>query len=151
VIIFLHKVDKRLSYSLFPQFDESGLGFKDLFYCHKKAKIRRRTAKCVVAFSILEARNIVPIVIPGYQVIERRVRMGLFDKRTILGNIHTIEARQSEQETKWRFSSKSSLLFPKDDENTCFVRTNDIDINLTLLFEITVLVKKGDLKGYFYV
>jgi hypothetical protein len=110
-------------------------------------KIRRRGAKCVVAFSILEARNITPIVIPGYQVLERRVRMGLFDKKTILGNIHTIQARQEEQETKWRFSSKNSLLFPKDDENTCFVRTNDIDINLTLLFEITVLVKKGDSKG----
>jgi hypothetical protein len=141
-------VDKCLSYSLFPQFDESGLGFKDLFYNHKKMKIRQRNAKCVVAFSILEARNITPIVIPGYQVLERRVRMGLFDKRSIIGNIHTIEANCSkEQETKWRFSSKTSLLFPKDDENTCFVRTNDIDINLTLLFEITVLIKKGDIKG----
>jgi hypothetical protein len=32
-------------------------------------------------------------------------------------------------------------LFPKDDENTCFVRTRDVDLKLSILFELCVLVE----------
>lgn len=148
-IVFCTNIaENRLSYTLFPQFDESGVGFKDLFFDHYKFRIRRRIAKCVVAFSLLEAKNIALVKIPGYEIIERQVRMALFDRTSISGNIHRVEAiYNSLQERRWIFSTKTSLLFPKDDENTCFVRTNDVDINLSLLFELTFIVKKTDPKA----
>lgn len=101
-----------------------------------------------MAFSIIEAKNIAPFRLQGYAIISRQVRLGLFDKNSIVGNVHVIEAMLNpNHEKKWRFSNKASLLFPKDDDNTCFVRTNDIDINLCLLFEISVTVKKIPVEG----
>ena len=37
--------------------------------------------------------------------------------------------------------AQASLLFPKDDENTCFLRVNDIDIRLSILFELCLVVQ----------
>lgn len=34
-----------------------------------------------------------------------------------------------------------SLLFPKDDENTCFLRSKEVDIKLSLLFELCITVQ----------
>ncbi|KAJ3379185.1 Nephrocystin-1, partial [Lobulomyces angularis] len=138
------QVENKLSYTLFPQFDNSGIGFKDLFFDDKHQKIRKRPSKCVVAFSILDARNIEVKKIPGYEIIGRNLKMCLFDKTQVLSNIHSLEAVYNPINlNKWKFSNKTSLLFPKDDENTCFIRTNDIDINLCVLFELSILVKKS--------
>ena len=45
------------------------------------------------------------------------------------------------------FFGQASILFPKDDENTCFLRTNDVDIRLSVLFEVCVVVRFEDEEG----
>ena len=68
--------------------------------------------------------------------------MSLFDKTNILSNIHSVDSIYNPEFAKtWKFSSKASLLFPKDDENTCFLRLNDVDIRLSLLFELCLIVE----------
>ncbi|KAL2916589.1 hypothetical protein HK105_203701 [Polyrhizophydium stewartii] len=114
----------RLKDFLVPSPDASGLSFTDLH-------LVPTPAKCTIAFSMLDARN-VPASLNHLPVRGRHIRMALFDKTNILSNIHTVAAMTVDGNRSWRFSSKASLLFPKDDENTCFLRANDIDIKLCI-------------------
>ncbi|KAI9206216.1 uncharacterized protein BJ171DRAFT_597882 [Polychytrium aggregatum] len=133
---------------LYPDYEESGLGFCDIFYDFKKSRIRRRLVKCTIAFSLMEARN-VPLPGPGVTILGRHVRLSLFDKTDVLSNIHCVPASfNPEFGDAWKFTTKPSLLFPKDDENTCFLRVNDVDIRLCILFELClVVVKPGATKN----
>ena len=97
-------------------------------------------------FSLTDAEN-VPLPSVGVNVISRHVRMALFDKsapNSIISNVYTVPAIwQSEAPKAWRFSARASLFYPKDDENTCLVRTNIGDFNLCVLFELCVVVGKA--------
>ncbi|KAJ3061305.1 hypothetical protein HK102_009162, partial [Quaeritorhiza haematococci] len=148
-----------ISEFLLPDFASNGLGYVDLFMDkekHKK-KIRRIPTKCTLAFSLLEAKNIsIPFpMVTGPQsttgvggagsncdVIRRHVRISLLNKADLMSNVHTVAAVWNPAyEKTWKFSSKASLLFPKDDENTCFVRTHHFDINLCIVFEMCCTVR----------
>ncbi|TPX64902.1 hypothetical protein SpCBS45565_g05563 [Spizellomyces sp. 'palustris'] len=132
----------RLSKSLTPKLTPDGLCFKDLLWDHKKDRIKKLSTTCTIAFSLLDARYI-PIPGPHVRILGRCVRMALFDKTSILSNIHAVPAVYNpEFEHLWKFSSKASLVFPKDDENTCFLRVNDVDVNLCILFEFCMIVEK---------
>jgi len=73
--------------------------------------------------------------------------MALFRNSVICSNIHNIIATPSvDSNSNWKFSTKSSLLFPGDDENTCFVRSNNSDYNMYILFELCVTVSIKDKK-----
>ncbi|KAI9101114.1 hypothetical protein DFS34DRAFT_457035 [Phlyctochytrium arcticum] len=136
-----------LSRSLTPKLTPDGLEFKDLQWNHVKDKIKKRPANCTIAFSLLDARCI-PHPGPHVRVVGRCVRMALFDKSNILSNIHAVPAVYNpEMENMWRFSTKASLLFPKDDENTCFLRVNDVDVNLCILFEHCIIVEREQRNG----
>ncbi|KAI8913369.1 hypothetical protein EDD86DRAFT_200409 [Gorgonomyces haynaldii] len=128
----------KLENSLLPELSASGLAFRDLFL--DKNKIRKRSTPCTIAFSVLEARS---MALPqGLTILGRHVRMALFDKTNIRSNIHHIPAIATpENQSVWRFSTKASLLFPKDDENTVFLRAKDVDIKLSLLFEMCLTVE----------
>ncbi|RKO86026.1 hypothetical protein BDK51DRAFT_26352, partial [Blyttiomyces helicus] len=106
--------------------------------------VRKRSIKCTLAFSLLDARNI-PAPPSGLRVLGRQVRMALFDKTSVLSNIHSVAGVYNpEFEKHWRFSNKASLLFPRDDDNTCFLRSNDVDIRLSILFELCLVVARPD-------
>lgn len=69
-------------------------------------KIRRRQTSCTVAFSLLDARY---IPVPGQHVhiVGRVVRLALFDKKSILSNIHSVPAvHNSDVDHIWKFSTK---------------------------------------------
>lgn len=105
-------------------------------------QIRKKSTKCATAFSVFEAKNL-PLPGPDVQILGRHVRMALFDKNAVLSNIHTTPVIYNPDQPKtWKFSSKSSVLFPKDDENTCFVRADQVDFKLCILFELCFLVSK---------
>ncbi|KAJ3413593.1 Nephrocystin-1 [Chytridiales sp. JEL 0842] len=108
-----------------------------------KIALRKIPMPCTIGFSVIDARHVEEqIQMQGLNVVGRHVRIALFDKQSVLSNIHTIPAAKSpESDSLWRFSSKASVLFPKDDENTCFVRTKDIDLKVSLLFELCALVE----------
>ncbi|KAI8923350.1 hypothetical protein BC831DRAFT_471527 [Entophlyctis helioformis] len=122
-----------LSDILTPILDPYGLSFAELSVDHKN-KLRATSAKCTVALNHLNVRG-------------RHIRMALFDSTSILSNIHTVSALVTDSDSAWRFSSKASLLFPKDDENTCFLRANSIDIRLSLLFELCLVIDVPDAAG----
>ncbi|KAJ1560716.1 Nephrocystin-1, partial [Nowakowskiella sp. JEL0078] len=103
-----------------PRVSPSGIGFQDLFYDPKKKQIRPYVTHCTLAFSLLEARDFLDPP-HSFTTIGRYVRIALYDKSKI-----------------------ASLLFPKDDENTCFARVNDLDFKLCILFEF-VLVARPDI------
>lgn len=129
-----------LSTAIRPEINVNGTRFKDLYYDNKTGKTRQRNVQCTLGFSLLEAKNI-DVDLEGKQIEGRHVRMALFDGTRPLSNIHSISALcLADNESSWRFSTKASLLFPKDDENTCFLRTIHVDLNLCLLFELCVTV-----------
>eukprot|EP00842_Homolaphlyctis_polyrhiza_P004891 jgi/Hompol1/5402/HPOL_004388-RA len=130
---------------LSPNLDSSGLGFADL-YLDSKNRLRKTTAKCNVAFSLIDARG-VPTWANHPDIVGRHVRIALFDKTNILSNIHTVSAVLGENDRIWRFSTKASLLFPKDDENTCFLRANNLDIKLCLFVELCLMIADPSNQG----
>ncbi|KAI9345242.1 hypothetical protein BDR26DRAFT_800637, partial [Obelidium mucronatum] len=100
-----------------------------------------------IGFSLMEAKNVEPLI-GDRRVLGRHVRMSLFDNSDVLSNVHSIPAINSKEVPNvWKFSSKASLLFPKDDENTCFLRTNDVDIKLCILFELCALLEMSEVKN----
>ncbi|KAK5669772.1 hypothetical protein QVD99_004154 [Batrachochytrium dendrobatidis] len=124
---------------LSPELNPSGIDFVDL-HLDRKNKLREISSTLSIAFSILDAKHIRDKQIQ-FPICGRQVRMALVDKSSILSNIHTVSAYMPESEQAWRFSSKASLLFPKDDENTCFLRANNIEISVCLLFELCVMIR----------
>ncbi|KAJ3036131.1 hypothetical protein HDV00_003043 [Rhizophlyctis rosea] len=135
---------------LIPDLHPSNLSFVDLKYDYRKQKLRPLPAHLTLAFSLLDARNIpTPHPSSGIRVLGRHVRMALFDKMHVLSNIHSVQGVWVDVgggvgHEIWRFSRKASILFPKDDENTCFLRTNDVDIRLSVLFELCIVVRFDD-------
>ncbi|TPX42550.1 hypothetical protein SeLEV6574_g05536 [Synchytrium endobioticum] len=133
----------QLRNSLLPKLDESGLGFADLMLDLKKNRIRRRITKLNVAFSILEAKHVLPPP-AGLRVLGRHVRVAIFDRVGVVANMLSVDAVVNQD--LWKFSTKTSLLFPKDDENTCLLRANAVDFRLCVLFELCVVVAKPNSK-----
>ncbi|KAI9362528.1 hypothetical protein DFJ73DRAFT_579206 [Zopfochytrium polystomum] len=129
-----------ISKTLRPQFNVSGTSFVDLYYDPKTGKARQRPTQCSIGFSVMEAKNI-DTAISGCTIEGRHVRIALFDGTEPLSNVHSLPAvRAPDTDATWRFSTKASLLFPKDDDNTCFLKTTHIDLNLCLLFELCLTV-----------
>ncbi|KAJ3347533.1 Nephrocystin-1 [Entophlyctis luteolus] len=127
-------------------------------------QLKSTPAQCTIGFSLIEAKNIEPLI-GDRRVLGRQIRMALFDNSTVLSNVHSVPATVvKELPNVWRFSTKvkvsdqvplfscvrpsqASLLFPKDDENACFLRTNDVDIKLCILFELCALLEMSDTKS----
>ncbi|KAI9017328.1 hypothetical protein BC832DRAFT_588596 [Gaertneriomyces semiglobifer] len=128
--------------TLAPKMTADGIAFKDIAWDVAKQRIRKRAVSCTLAFSLLDARN-VPLPGSHIRIVGRVVRMALFDKNSILSNIHSVPAVYNPDfETIWKFSDKASLLFQRDHRNTCFVRVNEVDANLSILFELCVIVER---------
>lgn len=128
--------------SLFPFLDKSAFVFEDLIIEGKRHKLKPLPAKCNIGFSVLEANN---IPVPGQDtlVIGRQVRLAVFDKTKVLSNVHTVPAIYNPDSPKvWKFSASSSILFPSDDENSCFVRVKEADYKVSVLFELSLIVSK---------
>ncbi|KAJ3099976.1 Nephrocystin-1 [Phlyctochytrium planicorne] len=124
--------------SLQPLLRNSGIFFEDLLLDAKTFSISKRAVKTTIAFSILDGKNILEGLDEGL-VAGRQIRIALYKGTELISNIHSISAAvHPDFPNIWRFSSKASLLFPKDDENTLFLRTDTVDINLFLLFEMSV-------------
>ncbi|KAJ3077595.1 Nephrocystin-1 [Rhizoclosmatium hyalinum] len=144
---FRQNEDKVLSATLRPTVNSSGSGFTNLSMDPATKRLRSCPVQCTIGFSLIEAKNIEPLI-GDRRVLGRHVRMALFDNTDILSNVHSIPAiHMREVPNLWKFSSKASLLFPKDDENTCFLRTNDVDIKLCILFELCALVEMSEVKN----
>jgi len=123
-----------------PALDKTGIGFKDLYIDPNTQTLYPIISQCTSAFSLISAKNI-PIISPEFEVHNYYVKMALFKNSTICSNIHNIIATPSiDSNSNWKFSAKSSFLFPSDDENTCFVRSNNSDYNMYILFELCVTV-----------
>jgi hypothetical protein len=130
-----------------PTLDKTGISFQDLYLDPNTQTLLPIISQCTSAFSLISAKNI-PQVLPEFDIHNYYVKMALFRNSMICSNIHNIIATPSQDSsTNWKFSAKSSsLLFPGDDENTCFVRSNNSDYNMYILFELCVAVSVKDEK-----
>ncbi|ORX50409.1 hypothetical protein BCR36DRAFT_583537 [Piromyces finnis] len=123
-----------------PVLDKAGINFKDLYLDPNTKTLYPIISQCTSAFSIISAKNIEQVS-PIFDIHNYYVKMALFRNSVLCGNIHNIPATPStDSNSTWKFSSKSSILFPGDDENTCFVRSNNSDYNIYILFELCVTV-----------
>ncbi|KAJ3233840.1 Nephrocystin-1 [Chytriomyces hyalinus] len=138
--------DKVLSKTLCPVVNPTGTAFLNLAMDPATKQLKSCPVQCTLGFSIIEAKNIIPLVADG-RVLGRQVRMALVNNLDVFSNVHSVPAiYSSEVPNQWKFSAKASLLFPKDDENTCFLRSNDVDIQLCLMFELCALLEMSDTK-----
>ena len=91
---------------LLPVLNVNGIGFKNLFVDGRKKKVRRKTTQCAMAFSMMEVKN-VPMPSDDVNVLGRQVRMSIFDKTTVMSNIHTVPVIYNPESPKlWKFSTK---------------------------------------------
>ncbi|KAJ3138785.1 Nephrocystin-1 [Physocladia obscura] len=146
---FKKKDDKILSRTLCPVVDSTGSGFVNLSmdqFTKRVRTLKSVPAQCTIGFSVIEAKNIESLI-GDRRVLGRHIRMAVFDNKNVLSNVHSIPAINAKEfPSIWRFSSKASLLFPKDDENTCFLRTNEVDLQLCILFELCALLEMSETK-----
>ncbi|ORX78921.1 hypothetical protein BCR32DRAFT_269782 [Anaeromyces robustus] len=129
-----------------PVLDKTGINFKDLYLDPNTQTLYPIISQCTSAFSLISAKNI-PQISTEFDVYNYYVKMALFKNSSLCSNIHNIIATPSvDSPSNWKFSAKSSILFPGDDENTCFVRSNNSDYNMYILFElcVTVSIKKDE-------
>lgn len=96
----------RISAALTPELADCGIALRDL-YLESKTKIRRRPAPCTIAFSIMEAKSVASPP-PTWNIVGRHVKMAIFDKTHIKGNIHHVPAIIHPQlnANTWKFSAK---------------------------------------------
>jgi hypothetical protein len=121
-----------LSQVMMPQLELDGSKYLDLQSDEPVVE-----TKCTLAFSIVQAKH-VPLPLSSSSIVKRWVSFGVWDKnQQLLGNYQTVPAYvdQSNSDT-WRFTAKSSLLFAKNDENTGFVRCDQLSTDVCLLFEL---------------
>jgi hypothetical protein len=121
---------------LTPELDSHGLSFKDLHY-DSKNMVRKRDVKCSLAFTVSTGKCI-PFS-GDLEVLGRHVRISLFDKTHILSNVHSVPAQISDDVGTWSFQMPNKKWF--QEEEGCFVRTDEVDIKLCLLFELCLIVK----------
>jgi hypothetical protein len=121
---------------LTPELHSHGLSFKDLHY-DSKHMVRKRDVKCCLAFTVSMGKWI-PIA-GDLDVLGRHVRISLFDKSHILSNVHSVPAQLTDDQGTWTFQMPNKKWF--QDEEGCFVRTDEVDIKLCLLFELCLVVK----------
>jgi hypothetical protein len=120
---------------LTPELSSNGLSFKDVHY-DAKNMIRKRQVKCSLAFTIKMGKNI-PYS-GDLDVVGRHVRLSLFDKSHILSNIHSVPATVVDDEGTWSFKTQKGLW---KEEQGCFVRSDEVDIKLCMLFELCLVVR----------
>ncbi|KAI8919002.1 hypothetical protein DFJ77DRAFT_259197 [Powellomyces hirtus] len=130
-----------LADSIAPKLSHDALEFRDLTWDAKKNMIRERPTALTIGLTLLSARRI-PLPGDHIHILGRVVRMALFDGTAIMGNLHAVPATWNpDVASEWRFCVKASILFPKDDPQPCFLRAGDIDSNLSLLFELCLVVR----------
>jgi hypothetical protein len=140
---FTHEGQGSLSKTMIPQSDISNLSFRDLHFDHPNKTIRRIRTPFLIPFSVIEAKHL-PAVPEDFKVIGYQLRMALYDKVNLLSNVHQVPAYLNPKTGVWKFTQKSSTIFAKNEDNTCFLRTNLMDVNLTILFELTVQLESKD-------
>lgn len=99
--------------------------------------VHTKTAMC---FSVVEAKH-VPLILStdGLVVEGHRVLLALTDKKRIIGNCQQLFATVDPAEPlKWKFGSSGFLSSRSNEDNTCFIRSNDQSSELSILFELVV-------------
>ncbi|KAL7750226.1 hypothetical protein RI367_004399 [Sorochytrium milnesiophthora] len=132
-----------------PRLAAHGLAYSDLYKDSAIGRYVTRPAPQTMCVSLLRLDN---MTAPhsSVAVLSRSLRLALYSKkdRKIVSNVHTIAAYvQKDSDKTWRFSSRSSILNRRDEENTCFLKfaLNNAEASatdLTLLLEPVLSLTK---------
>ncbi|CAH1263382.1 NPHP1 [Branchiostoma lanceolatum] len=123
---------------IYPKLSESHLSFRDLHWNPTDCKIRSKTVRIQRTFTLWNCKA-VPDTGSALDVKSRHVRVALFDGVKVLSNIHTVQAKWLEKEPKtWTFNPRVQGMLPSILDGECFVRSNNVEQNIGLLFELGV-------------
>lgn len=101
---FLDSGSGNLSNRVRPNNLGTCLGLRDLFFDTRKKGVRKIKTKLGVGITLIEARNIAPT--KDLIVIDYNVKIGLYDKNSVIGNVSNIPAYVKNTSSTWRFQSE---------------------------------------------
>ncbi|KAK6998093.1 nephrocystin-1 [Biomphalaria glabrata] len=128
----------RLINFLFPKLSHSNLTYKDLLFDPALNKICLRQTKIDRVVTIVSCQQIPPPS-AGIDVLDRHVRVCLFDGIHILSNIHSVAvASVDKTQRAWTFTTKLGDLMDPGSHAEFFVRSNANVDNIGILFELGI-------------
>ncbi|GFN82903.1 nephrocystin-1-like, partial [Plakobranchus ocellatus] len=128
----------RMASFLTPKLSHSNLSYRDLFFNPATNKIRPRSTRIERVITLVSGLQIPPPG-AGIEVLDRHVRMCLFDGHHILSNIHSVKVGSVDKSQRsWAFTTKTSEQMDVHSHAEVFVRTNDTMDNIGLLCELCV-------------
>lgn len=92
------------SQTLTPQYTATFTSFRDLAYDNIKKNLVKLPTKICLPISVLETKGLPSFDLPEIKVVDYLLRMSLYDKTSVLSNVHTMKARLHKGDFK--FSSK---------------------------------------------
>ncbi|KAH9519617.1 Nephrocystin-1 [Bulinus truncatus] len=123
---------------LFPKLSHSNLSYRDLVFDPASNKIHLRAVRIDRVVSLVSCQQIPPPG-AGIEVLDRHVRMCLFDGQHIISNIHAIKvASVNRDQRTWGFSIKVSDMMDPGMYSEFFVRSNFNADNIGILFELGI-------------
>ncbi|XP_064600802.1 nephrocystin-1-like [Liolophura sinensis] len=132
----------RMKHFLAPKLSTSNVTYRDLFIDPSRNRIRERTVWIEKTVTLTACRQIPPPG-AGLEVIDRRVRVCLFDGENILSNIHCIQVSSVDRSQRtWNFSTKLTDNMDTFKHAEIFVRTSHNVSNLELLFELSIVYER---------
>ncbi|RUS72254.1 hypothetical protein EGW08_019977 [Elysia chlorotica] len=128
----------RMASYLTPKLSNSNLSYRDLFFNPATNKLRPRPTRIERVVTLVSGLQIPPPG-AGIEVLDRHVRMCLFDGHHILSNIHSVKVGSVDKSQRsWAFTTKTSEQMDPHSHAEIFVRTNDTKDNIGLLCELCV-------------
>ncbi|GFR88567.1 nephrocystin-1-like, partial [Elysia marginata] len=128
----------RMASYLTPKLSNSNLAYRDLFFNPSTNKLRPRSTRIERVVTFVSGLQI-PLPGAGIEVLDRHVRMCLFDGHHILSNIHSVKVGSVDKSQRsWAFTTKTSEQMDTHSHAEVFIRTNDTKDNIGLLCELCV-------------
>ncbi|KAK3702774.1 hypothetical protein RRG08_042758 [Elysia crispata] len=128
----------RMASYLTPKLSNSNLAYRDLFFNPATNKLRPRSTRIERVVTFVSGLQIPPPG-AGIEVLDRHIRMCLFDGHHILSNIHSVKVGSVDKSQRsWAFTTKTSEQMDPHTHAEVFIRTNDTKDNIGLLCELCV-------------
>ncbi|CAG5128397.1 unnamed protein product, partial [Candidula unifasciata] len=132
----------RMASFLMPKLSQSNLTYSDLLFDPATNRIRPRSTRINHLITLVSCQQIPPPG-TGIEVLDRHVRICLFDGQHILSNIHCVKVASVDKSGRsWNFTTRVHDLMDPHMHGEFFVRTNNTSDNLGVLLELCISYKR---------
>lgn len=125
---------------LIPKLNSLKLGYEDVDVDPVSFQVSPVTITHQFAIALVSAKHIPRMDGVNYTILNRYVNIAMIDKGVLVSNVVSVQASPLlETSNSWTFSGTGAL-FPKDDKDALSIRTNSTSPDLSILFELVLVI-----------